>query len=353
MNIENFGEFELLKKISEKFAVSHPSLIKGIGDDAAVLSCPEGKLLLFASDMLIENIHFSLNLTNSYQLGRKSLSVNISDIAAMGGDPKFFLVSLGIREDISLEFIDGFYRGIDDVSGNFGIFLAGGDLNRTNGNLVINVSLLGEVLENHLLLRSGARIGDQIFVTGTLGDSALGLEILKKKRKGGKHSTETGELIKKHLDPGPRLSEARVIAKKKIATAMIDISDGLLSDLNHIVEESRVGAKIWLDKLPLSPGFEKYAPRYSQPAIDLALKGGEDYELLFTIPPEKMEYLCRLSKNHSFRVTHIGEIIEPEGKIEIFTGDGLKYSINDFGFNHFAHTKEKRGKYENVSRIKR
>ena len=281
MDIKEIGESGLIQRIAKNYQSSHPSVISGIGEDAAALKISEQKILLTTCDLLLEDIHFNLSLTDSYHLGRKSLAVNLSDIAAMGGTPRFFLVSLAIPSHISVEFIDDLYRGIMEMAGEFNTQLVGGDTNASPDKLMIDITLLGEVDPDHLLKRSGTQVGDSIFVTGTLGDSALGFFALERDNNLNE-PLSINTLTLRHISPYPRIKEGKVIAENHLASAMIDISDGLLADLNQILTLNKLGATVWTSQIPLSNDFKQFQIKQEHNKLDFALKGGEDYELLFT-----------------------------------------------------------------------
>ena len=336
MDIKEIGESGLIKRIADNYRSSHPTIICGIGEDAAALKISEQNILLTTCDLLVEDIHFNLSLTNSYHLGRKSLAVNLSDIAAMGGIPRFFLVSLAIPTYISVEFIDDLYRGIMELADEFNTKLVGGDTNASPDKLIIDITLLGEANPDHLLKRSGAQAGDSIFVTGTLGDSALGFSILKRGHESNS-SPPFNKLILRHLSPRPRIKEGKAIAEKHLASAMIDISDGLLTDLKQILTLSKVGATIFISQLPLSSDFKQFQVQPKQNKIDFALNGGEDYELLFTSPQTKKNDLYRLSQKLKVPITRIGEI-NSSGKLIVLDENQTPYSIDDQGYDHFFST---------------
>ena len=329
------GEFRLIERIRSKLSSSHHDIIKGIGDDASITQIQNGRFLISTSDILIEDIHFKLSFTSAHHLGKKSLAVNISDIAAMGGIPRFFLVSLGIPRHISVEFIDEFTGGLLETAQSFQTYLVGGDTSLSPDKLIISITLLGEALPGQEIYRNTAQIGDQIFVTGNLGDSALGLETLKNRRDLSGVEDSFMDIIERHINPTPRVHEGRIIAENHIASAMIDISDGLLSDLRHICDQSKVGAKLWLSRLPTSEVFQKYARDITDRPMDLSLNGGEDYELLFTVERSNVDLLNEVKRKFETKVTHIGEITGREYGITVLDDENRKYIPKRKGFDHF------------------
>ena len=328
-DLQKIGEFGLIKRIRKQMTASDSAVMQGIGDDAAVITLGN-KAVLVTTDILIEGIHFDRLWTDPYRLGKKALIVNLSDIAAMGGTPKYFLISLGLPKDLSLSFTSLFYRGLKDEARRFCVDLLGGDTSLSQ-RIVISICLLGEGKRKSLLFRKGARVGDDLFVTGTLGDAALGLKILQEK---GLMKGPTG-LIERQLSPCPRIQLGQAIAKHRCATAMIDISDGLLIDTSHLLEESGVGARIWEERIPLSRLYRKWIPFYSKNLYQMALSGGEDYELLFTAPPEKREKISALAHSLGTSITRIGEILFKKEGLQLIREDGKKYSPTRLGFEHF------------------
>lgn len=329
MDLREIGEFGLINRIRKWTSTSNPALLKGIGDDVAVIETGK-KVWLVTTDLLIEDIHFQRSWIDAFHLGRKSLFVNLSDIAAMGGIPKYFLISLGVPENLSLSFLSSFYRGLKDGAKRFGVDLIGGDTS-VSRKIIINICLLGEGKKGSLLFRCGASIGDDLFVSGTLGDAALGLKILQKKGLQGRPEA----LIKKHLSPSPRIRLGQFLARNHWATAMIDVSDGLLIDTNHLLEESGVGARIWEDRIPLSKSYQKWIHSFSKSPYPFALSGGEDYELLFTAPPEVRKRISRLALSLKIPITHIGKIVPKKEGLHLLRKDGKKYSPSRLGFEHF------------------
>jgi thiamine-monophosphate kinase len=331
VELKKIGEFGLIDRIARLAPVAPADILKGIGDDAAVISINKTRRLLCTTDTLVEGIHFETSFTPPYLLGKKCLAVNLSDIAAMGGTPRWFVVSLSIPPGISYAFIKKLYAGIYAQAKKFGVSLVGGDTTAAPDKLVITIALLGMARSGAVVYRHGARSGDAIYVTGFLGDSALGLALLKEH----KAASSGNPLLKQHLDPEPRVAEGKEIARRKAASSMIDVSDGLLADLRHILEESGVGARLWLGRLPLSSRYRKSAQPGSADYYAAALCGGEDYELLFTVPPEKEKTITALRKMFSIPLTRIGEVTEKKGELKILDESGREVSYKREGFTHF------------------
>jgi thiamine-monophosphate kinase len=331
MKLTEIGEFGLIKVIEAVAAQAEKGkgVIKGIGDDVAIIRSAPGKVLLATTDLLLEDIHFTLAHTNPLALGKKALGVNLSDIAACGGRPTAFLVSLALPAEQEVAFVKALYQGMLEQAAEFGVSLVGGDTSRGE-KLMISIALLGEAEEGEVVYRHGAKHGDGIFVTGTLGDSALGLEQLRRGEK-------EGYPVQQHLNPSPRVREGEAIAREGLATAMIDISDGLVADLGHILEASRAGAQIQLAQIPLSEEYCNQIGTYQSDRYRLALTGGEDYELLFTARPEKEEAVGNVAQELGTPITLIGEIIEASAGLKIMDADGKELSIQQKGHDHF-HT---------------
>lgn len=337
MDIKEIGESDLIQRIADTYQPSDSSVIAGIGDDAAVLRVSNNTILLTTSDLLIEDIHFDLRFTDSYLLGRKALAVNLSDIAAMGGTPRFFVVSLALPAHFSLSFIDELYRGMMEVASHFSTMLVGGDTNASPQKLMLSLTVLGEGHPEHICFRSGAQTGDSLFVTGTLGDAALGLLILQKDPAGGRQCP-LNPLVAKHLSPFPRIREGNLLANNHFASSLIDISDGLLIDLKRILNASKKGATIRLKNLPLSREFKEFESSQSFNKIDCALTGGEDYELLFTCPPEKEEALLGSAQEERFAITKIGTITDSEDLL-LLDQNEQPYQLDNLGYDHFRGKK--------------
>jgi thiamine-monophosphate kinase len=335
VKIGELGEFGLISRIASGVADGR-GVITGIGDDAAVTALSPGMQLLTSTDMLVEEVHFRRSWHDPYRLGRKSLAASISDIAAMGGIPRWALLSLAVPHDISLEFLDAFICGFLALADEQGVALIGGDTCSSRYGLTISVTIMGEQEAERVVRRSGACPGDDIWVTGTVGDAALGLELLE---KGEIHPSltaeERGYLISRLLDPSPRAAAGRALAEAGLVSAMIDVSDGLLADFGHIAEQSAFGGTIRLDSIPLSPAFCAAFPSPPPSCHDLALAGGEDYELAFTAPAANREKIVRLMKRCGIDAAPVG-IVTALPEVTAVLADGSRYVPRNKGFNHFS-----------------
>ncbi len=279
------GEFALINRITKK--TKDKDIVVGVGDDTAVLKYKKNKYLLFTTDMLVENDHFNIKWATPEQIGKKSIEVNVSDIAAMGGKPTSAIISLCLKKDTSVEFVDKLYKGIYSSAKKHKLEIIGGDI--THGKIiVINIAMLGEVSKVNLSLRSDAKINDWICVTGNLGESTAGLELLRKNIKDKKYNN----IIKKHLEPEAQLKKANIISK--YCNAMIDVSDGLASEVKHICEMSKLGAVIYKDKIPISNLTKQAAKAVNKDPYDYALYGGEDFELVFTTKGKNMHVVGKI-----------------------------------------------------------
>jgi len=300
MKLKDLGEFNFINRISKTIKLSS-RVIKGIGDDAAVLKYTKNKYLLFTTDMLIEGKHFNKG-DKAGLIGRKSLSCNISDIAAMGGMPKFAVISVGLPGSLDLKYADELYRGIKKIAEKFRVDLVGGDT-VCSEKIVINIALIGEVEKENLALRSGAKENDIIFITGNIG----------------------GSIKFRHLNFTPRLKEARFLVKNFKINSMIDASDGLLADLGHILKESYKGAVICEKSIPAS----KYAAGF-----DSAVRDGEDFELIFTLPERHAEKLKSIWPFRT-RLSKIGRILNGRKGFTLVRKSGKSEKIKPAGFTHF------------------
>ncbi len=308
--LSDIGEFGLIEKIAAKFE-SDEGIYKGIGDDCAVLE-NQKEYTLLTTDMLVEGDHFNLEWQTPWQIGWKSVIVNISDIAAMGGLPEWGLVSIAFSSDVEVEFAENIFDGMAEASKKLGMDIIGGDT--THGNLLtINVAVIGKVEKENLCMRGDAEIGDVICVSGDLGKSWAGLELF---RAGEKGYTDY------YLQPDCRLEIARKIAPH--INAMIDVSDGLSSEVRHICDESKVGAEVEKNKIPISEKTRKTGKKLGIDPLKWALHGGEDFELVFTIPPDRLPLIENVNP------IVVGKIIE-EGRYLI---NSEKKKLGG-GYDHF------------------
>ncbi|WP_321529718.1 thiamine-phosphate kinase [uncultured Desulfuromonas sp.] len=321
------GEFGLIERIKRQ-ARQGDNLLLGIGDDCSATHVAEGKVLLTSKDLLIEEIHFRRCWTDMYSLGRKSAAVNLSDIAAMGGTPLHLYLGVGLPADLSLTEIDNFSRGFLDESDQAGACLCGGDTCRSPDKLIISVTVQGSVSATEMLSRKTAQEGEALFVSGTLGDSALALALLQR----GENPSDF--LSQRHHRPTPRLALGQALAQHGIASSMIDVSDGLLSDLGHILKQSGLGAHIDQQQIPLSNEVRHHLQGHPDDE-ELILQGGEDYELLFSAPSRYSDDLEALSHRLNVPITRIGTLLNAEQGLTIVQFDGEEKQVEARGFNHF------------------
>jgi thiamine-monophosphate kinase len=330
MLAKEIGEFNLIKRMSTILGNPTRHVIAGIGDDCAVLSPATGRFQLVTTDMLVEDVHFRLSTATPFQIGWKSIAENISDIASMGGEPTYAFVSIGFPRNITVEFVDEIYLGMKKITKEYGVDIVGGDT-VSSSKMIINITLLGEVEADSYVLRSGARQGDLICVTGDVGGSSAGLEILHKGLK--IDGTE------KHLMPRPRICEGQLLAKSHYVTAMIDISDGVASEIHHICLQSKTGAQIYMKDIPLSPNVLSVADTVGKNPYDFALFGGEDYELLLTCQSDKFQILQGLLRENCLTpLTCIGRILDASASITIEDKDHNVTSLPPKGYDHFAYS---------------
>jgi len=308
------------------------SVFRAIGDDAAVIARPDAPCLLVTTDTLREGIHFSRHFTSPFLLGKKSLAVNLSDIAAMGGDPRYYVVSLSAPPETPVAWVGELYRGMRCRARDCGALLVGGDTTASEGGVSITITVIGTARRARVVYRNGARSGDHLYVTGTVGDAALGLALLRQNRA----PAAAQPLLRRHRDPAPRVAAGRMLAASGAATSMIDISDGLVADLRHILKQSRVGARLERDALPLSPQYRRLCALSGGDVYGHALYGGEDYELLFTAPPEKQAAVARIGQALGLRITRIGTITRDNGCLEILDRCGRPVACDACGgYVHF------------------
>ncbi|MFN8009481.1 MAG: thiamine-phosphate kinase [Terriglobia bacterium] len=317
-----------IDRLTQKKKPRHDRLLLSIGDDAAAFLPNPGYVLLVSSDALIEGIHFERKWTSARTLGWKSLAVNLSDIAAMGGVPLYVTTTLGLPASITPRFITDFYRGLSELASQFGVTVVGGDTCSSLRDLFIDITVIGQVRPREMLTRSKSKPGDLIFVTGRLGESAIGLDLL---RTQSKISLES-RYVERHLRPMPRLAVARHIASHRLATSMIDLSDGLSTDLNHICQQSRVGAIIEASSIPLPQLRSRVREWLPKSPLHYALNGGEDYELLFTVSPAKRHLVPATIEG--IEVSQIG-IVTRRKELFLTQGKQRTRRLSAAGFDHF------------------
>jgi thiamine-monophosphate kinase len=331
MKINEIGEFGLIDRLKKDVLIRKYEGLIGIGDDCAVIKTTFGRYTLLTTDMLIEGVHFNREYMKPDEIGYKAMAVNLSDIAACGGIPKDALISLGVAEDVTVEYLEEIYRGIKESAEEFLVNIIGGDTTRSSSELIINVVIIGEV-EDKPILRSGAKENDLICVTGYLGDSAAGMHLLTNNVL---DPDDFSAIINKHLRPYPYVTVGRKIARLGTAHAMIDISDGLIADLKHVCKASRVGADIYTEKLPFSDSFEIYCEKYELDLLQMSLSGGEDYCLLLTLAESDYQLLkAELEAEHS-KLFEIGRIVNGD-EIRLLDGDGKEIDVDVRGWDHFG-----------------
>lgn len=314
MKVSDFGgEAAIIKLIGERYGGgAGGALAASIGDDAALIDIG-AKLLIVTTDLLVENTHFRMDLNEPYLLGWKSAAVNISDVAAMGGEPTYSFVSIGLP-DIEVDVVEAIYQGLMDSNAAFGSVIAGGDTVGSAAGIVINVTQLGTVEPEFAARRTGAKPGDAILVTNTLGDSLAGLQLLLKLGLDDARRA-SAFCVERHLKPEPRVAEGRAAVKTEKVHSMMDLSDGLSADLTKLCEASNVGARVYADLLPLSKDLHIAAARLDADPIALAAAGGEDYELLLACDPKDAPEIIAAILSAGSTAKVVGEIMAAPGRI--------------------------------------
>ncbi|NJN66753.1 MAG: thiamine-phosphate kinase [Chloroflexaceae bacterium] len=336
MRVSELGEFPLIERLGKIVDIRRADVLVGIGDDAAVLADRGDELLLATIDSQVEGIHYLPYLMRPEQLGRRALVVNMSDIAAMGGHPQFALVSLALPAETEVEWVEACYRGMQAEAGRFGVLVVGGNVTRSRSGVSIDIAMLGRVRRDHLMLRSGARPGDVVLVTGQVGEALAGLHLVFDPRLPVEAAVRE-QLITRYLEPSARIPEAAVIARSGRATAMIDVSDGLSGDIGHICEQSQVGVRLWAKLLPVSPAARSVAEAMQVPFWKLAMEGGDDYGLCFTAPPGAAPDLCTaIAQETGTVVTVIGEVLPAEDGRHLVLPGGQDGPLDARGWQHFG-----------------
>ena len=337
-DIKEIGEFGLIKRIAAATKIKNPETVKGIGDDAAVIQC-NGDKIVVTTDMLTEGVHFDLTYMPLIHLGYKAVAVNLSDIFAMNAIPKQITVSIGLSAKFSVEHVEEIYKGIEKACELYQVDLVGGDTVASPNGLVISITAIGTVSEDRITYRNGAKENDLICISGDLGAAYLGLKLLSREAEVFKINPNQQPvlegyeyLIERQLKPEPRRD---IVLKLKelevLPTSMIDVSDGLSSELMHLCESSAKGCRIYDDKIPIHPQSIALSEEFMIESVVPALNGGEDYELLFTVDQKDFEKVKSMEN-----VSIIGHITSVDGQYEIIFQDGTVLPLSAQGWNAFT-----------------
>ena len=333
------GEDDFINTLRERVASKSQSLIAGIGDDAAVFRSTAGKDNVITADLLVEDIDFRRTTTPPYLLGHKALAVSLSDIAAMGSRPLWSMISIGVPAEVwETDFVENLYDGVLNLANRYGVQLIGGDTSRTTENIVIDSIVAGECAAGTSVMRTGASPGDQIFVTGSLGAAAAGLRLIERgahlaeQNLGDDDSQKLDHILLRQLRPEPRVGWGIVLGDERLATSMIDLSDGLSSDLNRLCEVGGVGALIDSSLLPIDERVTELCGRRALDPLQLALHGGEDFELLFTVKPGEADRLPR--RVDGVGIKRIGQVTAAFEGVKISEGSRI-WELKPGGWKHF------------------
>jgi thiamine-monophosphate kinase len=342
MKLGQIGEFGLIDRLKEKVFRPDQKVVTGIGDDAAAVRVSSQELLLLTTDVLVERVHFDRRIQSFWQIGWRAMVANVSDIAAMGGLPRYALVSICLPETMSVEAVEELYEGMQTAADEYHLRIIGGDTVSSLQDVVVSIVLCGEVEEKNMVTRGGAQAGDLICVTGELGGSQAGLamlQLISLERKGDilPLPVEKWSAVRdRHLQPRARLREARLLAQGGAVNAMIDVSDGLAGEVGHIAEESSMGAEIKEAEIPIGPETRRIARHLGVPALDLALLGGEDFELVFTIPAAAAHRTAeQILEETGTAVSIIGKILPAEDGVVLVSPRGKRRPMLTEGYRHF------------------
>lgn len=333
--IVTLGEFGLIDRLTRDLKQHNASTLRGVGDDAAVVAAPDGEVTLCTTDLLLEGVDFDLTYFPPKHLGYKAVVEAVSDLLAMNARPEQLLVSLGVSSKISVEVLDDLYEGLRFACDELGVDLVGGDVKASVTGLVINVTALGRAPKEKVVYRDGAKLNDLICITGDLGAAYMGLHLLQREKRvleGAKELTPKFDgyeyLLQRYLKPSARKDIVEALAEEEIVpTSMIDLSDGLASDLMQICKASRCGARIYLDKIPIARQTSAFAEEIHADPVVAALNGGEDHELLFTVPLSMQEQVMRMGG-----IDVIGHITAENTGAYLITPDGGEIRLKAQGF---------------------
>jgi thiamine-monophosphate kinase len=333
--IGEFGMIHRIHKLLQKEGVQAPGVTVGIGDDTASFQPRAGYEVLVTCDCLVEGRHYLPDFISPLDLGRRAMIINISDIGAMGGKPLYALVSLGLKKNTPVADVEAMYRGFVMELNPFEASIIGGNLTSTENANFIDITLIGEVERDKLMLRSTACAGNTILVTGYPGQAAAGLQLLQ-------HSPSAGDLGKHPLidiynTPSHRAQEGRAVARSGLSTAMIDTSDGFLGDLGHICQESGVGAELIKEKFPISEDLKQAAAQLKRDPYELFLQESDDYELIFTCSPDNVAKIGSvIAEVSNVPVSEVGKITQTAGDFQLISPDGTRHRLTPTGWDHFT-----------------
>lgn len=332
MTLSDLGEFGFIRRISQHFPQAPLSDIIGIGDDCAVIPQAGALVSLVTTDMLIEDRHFIMSKIKPQELGYKALAVNLSDIAAMGGQAQYAFLSLGIPANLDLSWIDGFFLGLNELASQSNTLLLGGDTTQSADKFIINILVIGMAQASQVKTRDSAQVGDVLCLTDLVGDSGGGLKILLEDLPSNK---DHDLLIQKHYLPRPHLEEGQWLAQEPGVRAMIDVSDGIASDVHRIMQRSQVGIEIFIDQIPISPTLQRVARQEQWDALEIALGGGEDYCLMLSVEETQYTKIAQRFERHFKKPLYaIGKIMEADQGL-LYTENGQNLSRQFSGFDHF------------------
>ncbi|MDP8237815.1 MAG: thiamine-phosphate kinase [Candidatus Hatepunaea meridiana] len=335
--VSDIGESGLIR-LTGHFNLNRPErIITGIGDDCAVIRNNEGKLQLLTTDVMIDGVHFLRDRHKPQALGEKLLAISLSDIAAMGGEPREAIICAMLTADLEVNWLEDFYTGLNDIAKRYNVNIVGGDTSQHPDRLTFALTLTGIVEEKNVIHRSGGKPGDLIFVSGTIGNSDAGLQIIKNK---------TADISEEHLEflinscirTEPRVELGQVLSKSGVVTAMTDISDGLAVDLPNICRAGGTGSELIVEYIPISSALKDFCKSQNESPIEFALKSGGDYELLWTINPNGIEIIEELAKRSDLPpITHIGRLVDDnQSKVTIIQPGGQKEILQSGGWQHFS-----------------
>lgn len=334
MRIEELGEFGLIDRLVQRLGRPDESVVVGIGDDAAVVQYEAERQVVMTTDMLVEGVHFRRDTIDDRSLGYKSLAVSISDIAAMGGRPKHAVLSLALPIDLEVERLEELYNGVQEICSQYGTAVVGGDVVKTPGPFVISVTAVGEVEAGRALLRSGARPGDLVYLTGTVGGSAAGLDLIESGNSRSLAPEAVADLLRFHQRPAPQVEAGRILVATGGCTSANDVSDGVASELHEIAKMSGVQLVIEADAIPLHASVRHYAAASGKDPLQWALFGGEDYRLIGTLDPSRLVEVEAAFAKAGLPLVVIGRAEAGQGVVLL--RDGARHELRPRGFNHFG-----------------